>query len=196
MREEFLLGIDYGAKLAGTTAIAFFSDGNLNVLQSAKGQDADLWLFDILNPLSPTQVCLDAPLSLPMVYRSKHASHQDYFYREADKEAKAMSPMFLGGLTARAMRLKAMLAQHTFFEAYPKLLASELKLQDFGYKTKIECLAPCWEELVKHFEMKEITFAPSNWHQFDAVLALFTAQRIFIGRAKQIGNEEEGLIWF
>lgn len=38
------MGIDFGAKLAGTTAVAMVRDGALRLWQSEKGKDADSWL--------------------------------------------------------------------------------------------------------------------------------------------------------
>lgn len=196
MHEYFLVGIDFGAKMAGTTAVAFLEEGKLVVLQSEKGKDADHWLDELLSNLPPSLICLDAPLSLPMAYFETNGGRQDYFYREADKRAMAMSPMFLGGLTARAMRLKAQCSKHNFYETYPKMLANELNLKALGYKTQFEHLSPCWETLSKHFNVASLDSKPSNWHQFDAILALYTAHRIIQGNAQQLGEKEEGLIWF
>ena len=96
------IGIDYGAKLAGTTAICFEQSGQLKIWQSEKKKDADKFVQESIKQLQPTTVFIDAPLSLPLAY---FGEGENYFYRECDKILKGMSPMFLGGLTARAMRL-------------------------------------------------------------------------------------------
>ena len=97
-------GIDYGSKLAGTTCIAWMKEGQLKIIQSAKNQDADEWIITQLDNESIDQIFMDAPLSLPPAFHDPLSD--EFFYRAADRELKAMSPMFLGGLTARAMRLK------------------------------------------------------------------------------------------
>src|SRR5215212_2962102 len=99
-----LAGVDYGSKLAGTTAIAVLEGNTITVHQSLKKQDADLFLTGLLKKYRPSVVGFDAPLSLPGVYRGMKDKN-DYFYRTADRELTCMSPMFLGGLTARAIKL-------------------------------------------------------------------------------------------
>ena len=99
-----LVGIDYGSKLAGTTVLAYTEGEEIKILQSQKKQDADQFILNFLKISSPELVGIDAPLSLPGAFR---ALNNEFFYREADKELNAMSPMFLGGLTARAMKLSA-----------------------------------------------------------------------------------------
>ncbi len=96
------VGIDYGAKLAGTTAISFVENNQIKTVQSVRKQNADTFCLDWISRLKPDFIMIDAPLSLPLAYFGKG---DDYFYRQADRELKAMSPLFLGGLTARAMRL-------------------------------------------------------------------------------------------
>jgi hypothetical protein len=99
-----ILSIDYGSKLAGTTAVCFEKNNQLHLAQSVKKQDADAWLRQLISTKKPAAVYIDAPLSLPGVYRGEGS---DYFYRAGDRAVGAMSPMFLGGLTARAMQLRA-----------------------------------------------------------------------------------------
>lgn len=94
------IGIDFGSKLAGTTALCIGEAGEqLQVSSSEKGQDADLFLMAALEGKAPATLCIDAPLSLPLAYRQPN-ENSDFFYRKADRQAKAMSPLFLGGLTA------------------------------------------------------------------------------------------------
>jgi len=58
------LGIDYGSKLAGTTAICVKIEGHLDLFQSGKKQDADLFISKIIHQYQPEKVFIDAPLSL------------------------------------------------------------------------------------------------------------------------------------
>lgn len=137
------MGIDFGAKLAGTTAVAMVRDGALRLWQSEKGKDADSWLLYLIAELQPKVIFLDAPLSLPKVYaREAFTTASDFFYRQADREVQAMSPMFIGGLTARAIKLRTQLAAQgiAVLETYPsqanRLLFPHLQ----GYKKSLAAL--------------------------------------------------------
>lgn len=103
-----------------------------------------------------------------------------------------MSPMFLGGLTARAMKLSQSL-DFDFFEAYPGALAEELGLKDFGYKKEKIHLPDCQKIVTDTFdiELHQLT----NWHQFDALLAFCTGIRWSEKKCRIIGNKSEGLIY-
>ncbi len=191
-----IAGVDYGSKFAGTTAIAWLADGGIHLAQSVKKGDADAWLMDQLLTLHVKIMFIDAPLSLPSVYSNPdRADGDDYFYRAADRAAGAMSPMFIGGLTARAMRLTEALLPMESVEVYPKLLAQEMNLTDIGYKQKDGDLKACCDRIE---EALNVPFegVPDNWHALDAVLALYTGIRWLDGRAKRFGELEEGLIWF
>jgi predicted nuclease with RNAse H fold len=127
-----LCGIDYGSKLAGTTAVAWLDTVTqaIAITCSLKGKDADVFLYDCLVKLNPACVFIDAPLSLPGVY-SLGGAYTDHFFRQADKQLQAMSPMFLGGLTARAIKLKKELNAISVpvFETYPAAQAIRLGLK-------------------------------------------------------------------
>jgi predicted nuclease with RNAse H fold len=196
-----LAGIDFGAKLAGTTVVCVLGDeAELIFFSSAKKQDADIFLINVLEEIKPDLLALDAPLSLPLRYIKKD-NNGSFFYRKADIETGAMSPMFLGGLTARAMQLHAHLLSMGIEvdEAYPAQLAKILKLPD-AYKKENEALPVCNEILRKYWEnelqsIKLHKQAPQNWHEFDAWLALTIAFRKKNKLAKSYGLAEEGLIW-
>lgn len=182
------LAIDYGSKLAGTTALCWAADGQLHLAQSAKKQDADVFLQNKIDELAPSAVFIDAPLSLPGVYTG-HG--HDYFYRACDRAVAAMSPMFLGGLTARAMRLRAEFPDLPFFEIYPAYLARTILPEAKFYK----------KENLSGFcgllsQMLPLPFAeqPKNWHQVDAVLAWLSGWRYGRGEALVFGEEPEGVI--
>lgn len=116
------IGLDYGAKQADTTAVAKLQQNELLVWQSKTGLNADAWLLVLISELRPDLVFIDAPLSLPAVYGKLPASPlADYFYRTCDRQLQAMSPMFVGGLTARAIRLTAQLTTQGIrvIETYP-----------------------------------------------------------------------------
>jgi uncharacterized protein len=182
------LGVDFGAKLAGTTAVCFEENGQLHLLQISKKQDADAWLRQFIAEQKPDAVFMDAPLSLPSVYKGFGS---DYHYRACDRAVGAMSPMFLGGLTARAMQLRAAFPTVPFYEVYP---AHHVRLRfahAMGYKTDLNTFLEKLEAALPHPFVKQ----PQNWHQVDAVLAWLTGWRHGYNEASRFGDELEGLIW-
>ncbi len=184
-----VFGIDYGSKLAGTTAIAFIHKEALCIEQSIKKQDADLFIQQTCIKYKPSLLAIDAPLSLPKVYTQ--GDSDNYFYRTCDQALKAMSPMFIGGLTARAIKLKDSLGIPSI-EVYPKAVQQQLLPTLVNYKK--EKPSPTQIQL-----LEEILKCPinciSNWHQFDACLALVSGLRYQAQEAVSIGDQEEGLIW-
>lgn len=190
-----IAGIDYGSKLAGTSVIAYFQNGKVQLLQSAKKQDADKFILEQIANLGIEKVFLDAPLSLPAVYKNI-AEYDDFFYRKADKLLKGMSPMFLGGLTARAMRLKQILEQKNIEvrEIYPAQVARMLDLKDLHYKKQTQYITGVCQHLlsVLPFEFEVKSF--KNWHQVDALLALYSAWRFERQEHELFGDLEEGQI--
>lgn len=188
------IGVDYGSKLAGTTALCYFDEG-LQFLQSLKGKDADAFLSRFISEKQPGNVFIDAPLSLPKAYINAEAG--DFFYRKCDRELKAMSPMFLGGLTARAIKLKVQQqkAGVWFYESYPRGLVDELsknnpKILDY-YKTDIQKFIG---EIVSGFDLK-LKMTPENRHQADALLAYLIGRRVSEGKNHIYGDPDEGLIY-
>ena len=188
-----IIGIDYGAKLAGTTVICHISQGKLALKQSAKKKDADEMILTFAKQLPHSVLYLDAPLSLPIVYRNPNTATPDYFYRKCDKALGAMSPMFLGGLTARAMRLKSCLAPMGIAvkEAYPAAVAKQIAGGLPGYK----------KDMNQSFEGLEpllpipVASPPVNQHQLDSILAWLVGYRHTQGIAQCYGTPEEGEIW-
>ena len=182
------LAIDFGAKLAGTTAVCFSKNCQLQLQQSAKKQDADAWLHQIIAEQNPSTIFMDAPLSLPGVYRGEGGN---FHYRKCDQLLNAMSPMFLGGLTARAMQVRAAFPLIPFFEIYPAQLVLTVFSGDVFYKKDLPLF------LEKLVEMLPLPFAkqPENWHQVDAALAWLTGLRHGRGEALAFGEEAEGWIW-
>ncbi len=183
-------GIDYGSKLAGTTSICYRENDEIRFVRSAKKQDADKMILDFCNEFMPALIAIDAPLSLPGVFQGL-AGFEDYFYRRSDKELKAMSPMFIGGLTARAIKLKNQLRDVEVIEAYPVFRGKQLMLTEFGYRTK----TPDYPSILKKLGFPSNTNILSS-HDLDALITLEIVERYSRGEAKSVGDELEGLIYY
>ena len=185
-------GIDYGSKLAGTTVICFDEGKKLRLVQSEKNKDADAFLKKWILEKKPNQIFIDAPLSLPNAYFGKG---EDFFYRHCDKEVKGMSPLFLGGLTARAMKLKSQLElpERPFFEIYPAQLLRIL-FPDMKFKKDAQGLSDLLAIFSKILPIP-LEQLPQNRHQADAVLAWLSGWRFQKNEAILFGEKEEGLIW-
>ncbi|MEQ8907866.1 MAG: DUF429 domain-containing protein [Vicingaceae bacterium] len=192
-----IVGIDYGAKMAGTTVIARLMEKNqVDFHACPKNQDADQFILKFLTENDAVWMAyIDAPLSLPIAYNRLNGNN-DYFYRQADRITGAMSPMFLGGLTARAIQLKekAESSGVKLVETYPSKLAEVLALKNQGYKKekqKIELLCNSLKEKSGfNFENDKV----KTWHHFDALLCLYSAKRFEMQAAMVFGNPEEGTI--
>lgn len=188
-------GVDYGSKMAGTTVIAWAEHGKLFLAQSTKKKDADQWLKQWVAAHQPEQLYLDAPLSLPGVY-AQPQKYADYFYRAGDKAVQAMSPMFLGGLTARAMRLSHELQTKgcTTQEVYPGQLSKLIGLERSRYKKDKSYLDSATAAILSQLPGYRLEGAPTNWHQVDALLAFCSGYRHQNGQAKVYGTAAEGQI--
>lgn len=187
-------GIDYGSKMAGTTVITYEEDDHLLQISSSKKQDADAMIIDAAKQLQPTAIFIDAPLSLPKAYFGKG---DDYFYRKADRALKAMSPMFLGGLTARAMKLTAELRSSKIevFETYPgALIRSNLALSEVYSKKGKDHIPEMMQSLQSYLGKYHVPVSPENIHQFDSLLTWYSGYRHLTGTSVIIGDKEEGVI--
>lgn len=192
-----IVGIDYGKKLAGTTVLCYNDQsGHLQCKKAAKNQDADRFLTKEIEALLPEAVFIDAPLSLPGVYRFR-GSYSDYFYREGDRNLGAMSPMFLAGLTARAIRFKDAIVE-TFaipvYEVYPKALAQNLGLAKDNYKGDKAAIQSVASSISKEAGMPLPDQDLPDWHHVDALLAFTSGQRWQAGNNETYGQAEEGQI--
>lgn len=195
--DEIWLGVDYGARYAGTTAVVWCSGDRLQISQSQKKEDVDSWLPALVLELSAKWLFIDAPLSLPSAYRPE-LQGDDYMYRQCDRELKAMSPMFLGGLTARAMQLASGLASRGVLcmESYPAALARELyggmpwKKKD---KVGEEQLAAFAERLLSGTGL-QLARPLESPHEADALLAWWSGWRYHRGEHLSFGEEKEGLV--
>jgi uncharacterized protein len=193
-----LAGIDYGSKMAGTTVLCVYSATTtpLQWYTSAKNQDADEFLMEHLMELRPDLVMLDAPLSLPGIYKQPD-QYSDYFYRKCDRILQGMSPMFLGGLTARAIKLKDQLAEAKIRcqETYPACQASRLELVDLGYKHQTSSIRPVLDKIL---DIAPVTTEPgelTSWHHIDALLALMAAINFKNHKSQLVGDPNEGVIY-
>ena len=186
-----IAGVDYGSKLSGNTALAFFDASNAKVLTCPAKKDADQWLMDQFHQLQIKKVFIDAPLSLPGVYTG---NGENYHYRKADIELKAMSPMFLGGLTARAMQLKsyAEKSKILLIETYPAATLQRLKNVHLYQKKGVPDVL-LWEEISQLLEAS-IHAEQKRGHEFDACLALYAGHLYENGKANVAGDEVEGMI--
>lgn len=194
-----LFGIDYGSKLSGNTVLAILDVNKIYFMAVDKNVDADLFIINAAKHFHPNIIFLDAPVSLPGIYASKPGC-TDYHFREADKKLAAMSPMFLGGLTARAIQLKSQLEielNTKVYETYPRAQARNYGLEDLGYKKNKLSLAVCRNRLKDKLNPKLFIDCQDikTWHHLDALLALFGAMRFVTGQALPYGNSDEGLIY-
>lgn len=189
------IGIDFGARYAGTTALCFASGNTLHFIQARKKQDADDLCRRYISELKPDFVMIDAPLSLPFVYRGTSASSADasadFFFRHADRQLNAMSPMFLGGLTARAMQLASYFtpAGIPFFETWPTRIR-----HCFGSDQRPEPEA-LNSQISKVTGLGLIHDSRLTRHGIDSVLAWYAGWLKINGKLRAYGYESEGLIW-
>ena len=186
-----IMGIDFGARRAGTTAFCVLSNDTFILEQSSINKDSDEFLRNAVELYRPHLICIDAPLSLPMAYRDSEADFRDFHYRKCDREVRAMSPMFLGGLTARAMELAMNWRNQKIevLEVYPGGLVKHLNLQ-LHYKNNVAKFLEAAD-----FHDFKLPVLPS-WHQVDAFLAWYSGMRYTAKVHVSVGDEKEGCIIF
>jgi predicted nuclease with RNAse H fold len=190
------VGIDFGSKHSGLTAVAIFDAGTYIIHQVPIKKDTDQWLISLLNePEMQYLIGIDAPLSLPGVYRGLEG-FSDYHYRKCDREASAMSPMFIGGLTARAIHIKEKLEEksHQVIEVYPKQVALRINLNMKRYKKDPTYINDVHEKIMNLMNIEGPK--PENWHQADALLALVAVLNFKNNDPQFFGNDLEGIMYF
>ncbi len=194
----WIAGIDYGSKMAGTSVFCKLdlADFQLVFSSSLPKKDADVFLKKEIEETNPLYLFIDAPLSLPLCYK-KTIAHPDFFFRKADRELNAMSPLFLGGLTARAMKIKYESEKKGIncYEAYPALQAKRLGLNPLLYKKEKKHIPDILEKIQSSYPLFKIKQDLTTWHQVDALLALIAAYRFYKNEYFIFGDEEEGLIY-
>ncbi len=193
-----LFGIDYGSKLSGNTVISILKGNKIYFMAVDKDTDADEFIYNAVLHFKPDIIFLDAPLSLPGIYTNK--TGDNYHFRQADLDLCAMSPMFLGGLTARAIQLKHRIEKDTktkVYETFPRAQARNYELEKHGYKKRKSNLVVCRNKLREKLNPKLFIDCQDvkTWHHLDALLALYGAMRFVMGQALPYGIEEEGLIY-
>jgi predicted nuclease with RNAse H fold len=188
-----IVGIDYGNKYAGTTVICYNSRNQIKFVQSSKNADADSFLLNELAYLKPDLIMIDAPLSLPGVYWLG-SEYRDHFFRSCDRELKAMSPMFLGGLTARAISLIKKMNGTEVRETYPRKLVHILQLPEAGYKQDKQELGSFADQLNRISDVRFNEAQITSWHHVDAFLALLSGLRYMKKDDQRYGIPEEGII--
>ena len=161
---------------------------NLYSLLCPEKKDVDEWLYEFLSTSNAKKVFFDAPLSLPRIYFDEEDEKSTHHYRQADIELKAMSPMFLGGLSARAIALKKRCGKKgmIFYETYPKAVL----LQRFSGMTKDQALLSIEKELGYLIEQKDL-----SEHQKDSLLAWYAGKKNLDGESFIYGREIEGQIF-
>lgn len=182
------IGIDFGGKLNGTTVICYLKNRRLAYLQSTKKQDASEMIKEFAANNHPQMVFIDVPLSLPGIYRGLKGC-KEYMYRAADRELDAMSPMFLGGFTARGIELKDYLESFDIkvYETYP----ADIK-RNCGI-AKDAPLNDAHSFFSQYIKLPPAD-TPANPHQLDA-LACWTGGAAYLkNKHRFAGNPKEGLI--
>lgn len=194
-----LFGIDYGSKLSGNTVISILKNTKIYFLDVDENVDADQFILNAARHFEPDVITLNAPLSLPGVYCQTDgcSNHQ---FRKADEELCTVSPMVIGGLTARAIELKAQIEKELptkVFETCSKAQAKNYDLCNLGYKKNKMGLLTCRNVLSSKlnpnimFNCMDI----KSWNHIDAFLALISSMRIVTGHALPFGDEKEGLVY-
>jgi len=184
-----IAAIDFGAKKSGNTSICFKKGARLCLIQSEKGADADHFIEDFLAGHEISLLGIDAPLSLPKAY---YQEGNDYFYRKADRDLQAMSPMFLGGLTARAIQLVNHL-KCKVIEVYPGARIRESKHFRGIYKKDLNQSSLKLQSYIRPVIFQTL---PKNWHQFDAAVAWWITNDFIHSKVKVSGDLPEGLIYY
>jgi uncharacterized protein len=195
-------GIDYGSKTSGNTVICHH-DGQQIQFYNADKKDADAFIIDWITQRQTVQnhptikaIFLDAPLSLPAVYHSIQG-FSNYHYRKCDISLKAMSPMFLGGLTARAMELKHHIKEKLntdTYEVYPKALAQQLLPELYHKKLTFNEMGRLCQVLTNMVPALTLAECPTTQHQFDALLAWVSGYRFVHQQHLVFGDIREGII--
>jgi predicted nuclease with RNAse H fold len=192
--QTVVAGVDYGAKLSGNTAVAILKKGKVELFKTKVKENADDFIVEVLTKHQVKMVFIDAPLSLPRSYQGiKEETVPEFFYRQCDKETGAMSPLFLGGLTARAIALKYCLNRKEIevYETYPSYLCRLLNIERVKTADGVfEIFHRIKNELNGLFGNIE----PQTIHEIDALLALYSAIRFCQQQHVVLGDASEGEI--
>ncbi len=190
-------GVDYGNKISGTTVLVYVLNNQILFSQCEKKKDADVFLMTELVRLNCTHIFIDAPLSLPGALNNP-ATTDDYFFRPCDRELKAMSPMFIGGLTARAIQLRHRLEKWgaALYEVHPSSFARHNNFAAIGYKETVKNIPAVMNALVPFLAPFELKDNLTNWHQVDALMCFIIGKKYFNNSVSSAGSIEQGIIYF
>jgi predicted nuclease with RNAse H fold len=192
--QTVIAGVDYGAKLSGNTAVAILKKGKVELFKTKVNENADDFIVEVLTKHQVKMVFIDAPLSLPRSYQGiKEETEPEFFYRQCDKETGAMSPLFLGGLTARAIALKYLLNQKGIevYETYPSYLCRLLNIE--RVKTA-DGVFEMFHRIINELNGLFGNIEPQTIHEIDALLALYSAIRFCQQQHVVLGDASEGEI--
>lgn len=194
INDVVIAGVDYGAKFSGNTAIAILKKDKVKLYKTKVKENADDFIVDVLSKQQVNLVFIDAPLSLPMVFtKGVEEAEPNFFYRQCDQECGAMSPMFLGGLTARAMALKHCLNKKDIqvYETYPSYLCKALNIERIKSSDGVFKM---FHRIKKELNGLIGNIEPQTIHEIDAILALYSAVRYCKQQHIVLGNAFEGEI--
>lgn len=109
----------------------------------------------------------------------------------------AMSPMFFGGLTARAMGLKKNIngMGNRLVETYPRKLVQLLNLPESKYRTDLSNLEIFVDQLVHTLGVSINKNQVTSWHHLDALLAFISGVRYLEKKTLVYGSWEEGEVY-
>jgi predicted nuclease with RNAse H fold len=194
--KQRIVGINYGFKYSGTTVICYNTFHEVRFIVSSKNSDADSFIMNEILNIDPDVVLIDAPLSLPGVYNHING-YADYFFRKCDSEMQSASPMFVGGLTARAIGLKKQLNDFGFqvFETYPRKMLELLSLPVQIYKQTIADLDWMLDIFTKKVCISLNKRIITTWHHFDSLLAFLSGLRYMSQQTRVYGRADEGLVY-
>lgn len=149
-------------------------------------------ILNLINEYKPIIISIDAPLSLPKGRKSLEERSNIHF-RKCDLELRRLKikffPITLGPmrkLTERGIYLKNLLTKKGYkvFETFPGAFydINKLKRKDF-------------DQILKFFRNKlKIRTKVKNSHELDAITCAYISYLYYNGKAKEIGEKEEGTI--
>lgn len=189
-------GIDFGGKMSGTSVIAVPGQTTIRLFNCEKNEDADKFLLDMIQQKKISCVFLDAPLNLPCIYKGIQ-TREDYFFRESDQQLKSVSPMLMGGLTARAMKFSSILKKFGVdcYEVHPPAFISRMKLNEMGYKKETDQIPEISEKISEIIGLP-LMHELNTWNEVDALIALAIGILFKQDKAEFCGNPEEGFVYY
>ncbi|MCS7214243.1 MAG: DUF429 domain-containing protein [Candidatus Calescibacterium sp.] len=189
------VGLDLAGSPKRNTGLCFLDETKRALVKIVK---TDQDILNEIKKISPTivSVGIDAPLSLP--YGRKNINSSGPHFRKCDLELRKLGikffPVTLGPmrkLTARGIKLK-----RNLLKIKPKILVAEVfpgALYDiFGIPRK------SIKKILKFFKYQKIKIKGLHKNitqdEVDAVACAYTMYLFYKGKAKEIGDKNEGTI--